>query len=240
VFATYVPPDPTQKMWNLLSLGIVRQLGFEGPNAALATQNRATDTGTYQISPAMTGAFTNLPQPSTTLNALPASLCEVSQLLLEFDENPAGILFCTDYALEPAAQLLLSMGGTGQSFYAPSLGLFPAPDCRYPADLPNAPYPFVGVSRLNNCPTPTFKASITPTVFTDNVGDPVHRFFQMWQQNDCRTANITAVNPSGCAHDLYAWVATTVGWQITQDGNPPSDDEGTFQGGIAMGFYNKG
>ena len=45
-------------------------------------------------------------------------------------------------------------------------------------------------------------------------------------------------NPSGCAHDLYAWVATTVGWQITMDGHPPTDEQGTFQGGIAMGFYN--
>ena len=49
---------------------------------------------------------------------------------------------------------------------------------------------------------------------------------------------MSAVNPSGCLHDLYTWVATSVGWQITQNGNPPTDDQGTFQGGIAMGFYN--
>ncbi len=238
VFATYVPPDPTQKVWNLLSLGIVNQLGFQGSNAALAAQNQATDTGTFQISPAKGSAFPNLPQPSTTLNALPVSWCAVSQLLLEFDQNPAGILFCTDYGLEPQAQPLLSMGGTGQTFYGVSFGILPAPDCRYPSDLPNDPYPFIGTSQLNDCPTPTFKSSITPTQFTDNVGDPVHRFFQMWQQNDCSTANITPGNPSGCAHDLYTWVATTVGWQITKDGEPPTDDQGTFQGGIAMGFYN--
>lgn len=238
VFATYTPPDPTQKVWNLLSLGIVGQLGFQGPSAALATQNSASDTGTFQISPAKSGPFPNLPQPSTTLNALPTSPCAVSQLLLEFDQDPAGILFCTDYALEPSAQVLLSMGGTGQAFYGVSFGLLPAPDCRYPSDLPNDPYPFIGASQLNNCPEPTFKSSISPTEFTDNVGDPVHRFFQMWQQNDCDIANVSAINPSGCAHDLYAWVATTVGWQITKDGKPPSDDQGTFQGGIAMGFYN--
>lgn len=75
-------------------------------------------------------------------------------------------------------------------------------------------------------------------MFTDNVGDPAHRFFQMWQQNDCSAPKISAGNPSGCAHDLYAWVAITVGWQITKDGNPPTDDQGTFQGGVAMGFYN--
>jgi phospholipase C len=240
VFATYVPPDPTQQVWNLLSLGIVNQAGLQGPNAALAAQNQATDTTAWQLSPTRTGAFPNLPQPSTTLNAFPASPCELATLLLEFGKDPAGILFCTDYALEPAAQDLLSMGGTGQSFYGVPLGLeiFPAPDCRYPSDLPDGPYWLVGASQLNSCPTPTFKSAITPTQFTDNVGDPVHRLFQMWQQNDCSAANLTASNPSGCAHDLYAWVATTVGWQITKDGNPPTDEQGTFQGGIAMGFYN--
>ncbi len=109
------------------------------------------------------------------------------------------------------------MGGTGQSFFDPSLGVLPTVDCRYPSDLPNGPYPFISTNyQLNNCPDPIIKPAITPTQFTDNVGDPVHRFFQMWQQNDCSVANMTASNPSGCAHDLYTWVATTVGWQITR------------------------
>lgn len=240
IFATYVPPDPTQHVWNLLSLGIINQFGLPGPNVGLAMQNQATDDTTYQLSPPQTGAFTTLPQPSTTLGALPASPCTLSTVLLEFGKDPSGALFCTDYALEPSAQELLSMGGTGQSFYGIPLGLntYPVPDCRYPSDLPNAPYSFVGASQLTSCPSPDFKSSITPTEFTDNVGDPVHRFFQMWQQNDCSAAHMTADNPSGCTHDLYTWVATTVGWQITKNGEPPTDNEGTFQGGIAMGFYN--
>ena len=90
------------------------------------------------------------------------------------------------------------------------------------------------------------KTAIVPTAYTDNTGDPVHRFFQMWQQSDCSSASISLVNPSGCLHDLYTWVATSVGWQITKDGTttpppqPPNmeDDQATFQGGIAMGFYN--
>ena len=32
VFATYTPPNPTQHVWNLLSLGIVNQLGLPGPS----------------------------------------------------------------------------------------------------------------------------------------------------------------------------------------------------------------
>jgi phospholipase C len=238
VFATYIPPDPTQNVWNLLSLGIVNQLGLPGPHAAMAAQNQASDTTVYQLNPSKTGLFMSLPQPSTTLNALPTSPCALSTLLLEFGQDPAGILFCTDFGLEPTAQDLLSLGGTGQSFYDPGIGALPMPDCRYPADLPNGAYSFIGASQLTNCPQPMFKSSITPTMYTDNVGDPVHRFFQMWQQNDCSAANVTASNPSGCAHDLYTWVATTVGWQITKDGKPPTDDQGTFQGGIAMGFYN--
>src|ERR1022692_2533046 len=78
VFATYVPPDPSQHVWNLLSRGIINQVGLQGPNAALARQNQATDSTTYQLSPTQTGAFSLLPQPNTTLNALPSSPCALS------------------------------------------------------------------------------------------------------------------------------------------------------------------
>jgi hypothetical protein len=33
------------------------------------------------------------------------------------------------------------------------------------------------------------------------TGDPVHRFYQMWQQYDCRSSNIGKWNPSGCYYD---------------------------------------
>jgi phospholipase C len=240
VFATYVPSDPRQWVWNLLSLGIVNKMGAPGLIAARALQRQATDQVTYQLAPSITGAFSTLPQPSTTLNAFPASPCLLAAVLHTFGQNPSNISFCSDIGLLPADQSLLSTGGTGQSFYFPSLSVYPVPDCRYPSNLPNAPYSLIGASKLNNCPDPflNLKNAITPTVFSDNVGDPVHRFFQMWQQNDCSHSSRSPLNPSGCLHDLYTWVATTVGWQITQDGNPPTNDQGTFQGGIAMGFYN--
>ncbi|HXR35139.1 MAG TPA: alkaline phosphatase family protein, partial [Candidatus Binataceae bacterium] len=126
------------------------------------------------------------------------------------------------------------------SFYFPTFKLFPlypVPDCRYPSNLANGSYSLVGASQLNGCGSPLLIPPV-PTQFAGNTGDPVHRFFQMWQQNDCNAASISASNPSGCTKDLYTWVATSVGWQITKDGKPPLDDEGTFQGGIAMGFYN--
>lgn len=260
VFGTYVPPDPRQRVWNLLTKGIVTKAGLPGVNAYLAKQKQASDTVTYQISPSTAGTpWDYLPQPSTGLNALPASPCTLSTKL--FSSNA----FCSDPGLSAASQNLLTLGGTGLSFYydpgslqaatgslatlGQQLGnplLYPQADCRYPKNLPNAPYSLVGASKVSaDCKSPEiykligiYKDKITPTTFSDQTGDPVHRFFQMWQQNDCSTSPVSADNPSGCRHDLYAWVALTVGWQITKDGLKPTYDQDTFQGGVAMGFYN--
>ena len=82
------------------------------------------------------------------------------------------------------------------------------PDSRFPASMPNGPYQ---ISRY----VPY------PGGFT---GDPVHRFFQMWQQYD------------GGKADLLQWVAETAG-AGPQNTHAPSP-QNTFQGGVAMGFYN--
>jgi phospholipase C len=225
VFGTYVPSG-SQMVWNLLSQGIVLSNGAPGPHAALATQQQATDTTTYQLSPSQTGPFTTLPQPSTTLDALPVGPC-----LLTFG-NAA---FCNDVGLDQTSQGLLQARGSGQPAYDPGKQIFPVPDCRYPSNLPNGPFSIVGASVLNNCGQPFFADTIANTTYTSNTGDPVHRFYQMWQQSDCSVANITPQNPSGCKHDLFTWVAITVGWGFT---NPPTTDQSTYQGGVAMGFYN--
>jgi phospholipase C len=65
----------------------------------------------------------------------------------------------------------------------------------------------------------------------DQSGGPGPNAAKALQQDVCSQSH-------GCLHDLYTWVGTSVGWQITQSGNPPADNEQTFQGGIAMGFYN--
>lgn len=80
-------------------------------------------------------------------------------------------------------------------------------DGRIPDKLPAGPYP---ITRY--IPYGTYTGS-----------DPVHRFFQMWQQ----------VN--GGRHDLFAWVGQTSGEGSTQKGSPSS---GTNHGGEALGFYN--
>lgn len=82
------------------------------------------------------------------------------------------------------------------------------PDPRFPANLPNGPF------------------QITRYVSYDaHTGDPIHRFFQMWQQFD------------GGRLDLFPWVAVTTG--IGGQNRPPAPTPAyTFQGGEAMGFYN--
>lgn len=83
-------------------------------------------------------------------------------------------------------------------------------DTRYPNNLPNGPF------QLTNKNAP----------ITSYFGDPVHRFFQMWQMYDQGQ------------NDLFTWVGVTAG--IGSDnafaGAPVPGN--TFQGGEAMGFFN--
>jgi phospholipase C len=85
------------------------------------------------------------------------------------------------------------------------------PDARFPADLPNGPFQISKFTAYQNS-------------FT---GDPVHRFFQMWQQFDQGRK------------DLFPWVAVTAG--TGSEGKPPPApfiNQSTHQGGLGMGFYN--
>lgn len=82
------------------------------------------------------------------------------------------------------------------------------PDARFPADMPNGPFQ---ISKFVS--------------YGAHTGDPVHRFFQMWQQVD------------GGKNDLFVWTAQTVGMGPS-NGNLPLANNKTFQGGVAMGFYN--
>lgn len=82
------------------------------------------------------------------------------------------------------------------------------PDTRFPADLPNGPFQI---------------SKYVP--YAAYTGDPVHRFFQMWQDVD------------GGKHDKFAWVEATIG----TGGNgaaPPAGGFNPKEGAISMGFYN--
>ena len=82
------------------------------------------------------------------------------------------------------------------------------PDSRFPAELANGPF------------------QITDYVsFGAHTGDPIHRFFQMWQQ----------VN--GGASDLFVWTAENFGFYRGDNINAV-ESVPTYQGAVAMGFYN--
>ncbi|MET4675307.1 MULTISPECIES: alkaline phosphatase family protein [unclassified Luteibacter] len=121
-------------------------------------------------------------------------------------------------AIEPAlpddAYDMLAAGGTG----LPNRVV----DTRFPAKLANAPV--------------DMHASIGYDAYANS---PVHRFFQMWQQLDCDTKASTAANPSGCRHDLFPWVETTIGAGTNGKPLPANfNDESTGEGATAMQFLN--
>jgi acid phosphatase len=97
-------------------------------------------------------------------------------------------------------------------------------DERIPAGLPNGPFPlsrFIPYPRQDS--SPGFASSTAQ--LSGAAGDPVHRFFQMWQQ--CGIENRTP--------DLFAWVAVTVGMGGDTSGVTSTS---TGQGGELMGFLN--
>jgi phospholipase C len=215
LFATYVPPDPTQHVENLLSEGIVKADGSPGPNFAVAAQQQAVDSSddAFLISPPQTGPYTTLPQPSTTVGPRIFAPANIPPYLT-FIFGPA---ITSDAGLLGSDQNLLTDGGID-----PLIPLIP--DTRFPANLPSGPFP---VTKYVTYPS--------------TIGDPMHRFYQMWQQIDCSAATMSASNPSGCMHDLYPWTAVTVGWgPIFENTAPPAQftDQTTWMGGVSMGFYN--
>ncbi len=111
----------------------------------------------------------------------------------------------------------LTTGGTGLAHGAL--------DTRIPnADkLPNGPFQLTSATH----PYDTYDNS------------PVHRFYQMWQQFDCKASRATRSNPSGCRNDLWPWVETTIGAGSNGKTQPSGfNDTSTGEGSTAMGFYN--
>ena len=82
------------------------------------------------------------------------------------------------------------------------------PDTRFPSNLPNGPYQI---------------SKYVP--YAAYTGDPVHRFFQMWQDVD------------GGKHDKFVWVEETIGTG-SNGAPPPAGGFNPLEGAISMGFYN--
>lgn len=90
------------------------------------------------------------------------------------------------------------------------------PDPRAPANLPNGPF-------QNTKYAPYALSASNP--LGNLTGDPVHRFFQMWQQTGGDNTKL----------DMFTWVATTVGQGGDTPGVTPANPS---QGGELMGFAN--
>jgi phospholipase C len=201
VFATYVP-RPGQRVANLLAKGIVRADGSPGPNFAAAAQVAAAPQPRYFIGlgRSLKTPYRFLPAP--TLGGAPPALRRSRPPFA--DLSPAE-LAAIEPALEPHDLALLTTGATGA-------GTLHGRDPRIARGdaLPNGPFPLT-----------------RPALSYDSyTGDTTHRFYQMWQQSDCRLGQASAADPSGCLADLYPYVVTTYAG---------GHDRG---GGTAMAFYN--
>jgi phospholipase C len=209
VYGTY-QPKAGQSVSNLLSKGIVTAKGTRGPNFSLTQQNSALDGTTYSINPGQKQAYANIP-PGMTGGAP------------EYASDTSPAPFATLQVAKLAEPDLfgkynnyLLTGATG----LPSYGL----DTRYKTPFNLGP----GVFR------------ITPQVQYDwYASSPVHRFYQMWQQEDCSASNSTPTNPSGCLADLFPWVEVTVGAGTNGASQPHNfNNETTGEGSTAMGMYD--
>jgi phospholipase C len=201
VFGTYVPKGG-DSISNLLSKGIVRSDGSPGPNFAASRQFTVGPQPSYYIgvTKVQKAPYAFLPAP--TLNGAPAAPSTTSPPFTGF--SPAQLA-----AIEPSLDqddlVLLTTGATGA-------GTTKGPDPR-----------IVNGSTL---PDGSFQLTGSQLPYDSYTGDTTHRFYQMWQQSDCSTANATPGNPTGCLNDLYPFVITT--YAGTTDAG----------GGTSLEFFN--
>ena len=121
------------------------------------------------------------------------------------------------YGTLPPPRLI---GVQDQNFHDVANGV----DTRFPSGLPDGPFQitrYVPYPKEN--PTPTLESATA--ALSAATGDPVHRFFQMWQQT----------GGDNSRPDLYAWVAITTGMGADTAGITAADPG---QGGELMGFVN--
>ena len=228
LFATY-QPVAGESVNNLLSEKIVDAQGNPGTNYSKAHQYSAdvTGHGVYELSPTSGKTlYKTLPAP---LNGGPTNACSSNGMCnfgdarssedgLPSSPNPV------DY------YSFLLTGGSGFTGHVP--------DSRITGVHNSAPY-----STLQPGP---FQITNGNSFTNDSYANsPVHRFYQMWQQEDCNANYGTPENPSGCLADLFTWTEVTVGSNNNgkpQPGNFSTDyapgKVTTNEGATSMAFYN--
>lgn len=99
------------------------------------------------------------------------------------------------------------------------------PDTRFPSNLANAPYQITKYVPYfdNHADDKQYGTCELEGAF---VGDPIHRFYQMYQE------------VSGGRNDLWTWVHETAGASGGAPAPSPFTDQSTRQGALDMGFYN--
>ena len=165
VFATYVPKG-NQKVWNLLSEGIVKADGTPGPNFEKAHQRAAVDLGEkkggdpFLLSP---------PKLDFGGDVLPAPLvggAEDSYI----PNDSISFAEASENGLPSNYYPYLVSGGTGLTSKTP--------DTR--------------ITNVNALPAGPFQLTNGKSfTYNDYAASPVHRFYQMWQQLDCSREHIT-------------------------------------------------
>jgi phospholipase C len=215
VFATYVPKKG-EKVWNLLSEGIVKADGTPGANFAKVEQKAAMDKApdAFMLSPS-TDSFPKSVLPAPLVGGPTDSYIPDDDLNLAL-ESENGL------PLEYYAYLVT--GGTGQTSHTP--------DAR--------------IKNVNALPPGPFQLTNGDTfTYNDYAASPVHRFYQMWQQLNCSADRATTDNPSGCDASLFPWVEVTVGAGTNGLKQPSnfsteysSKASTTGEGSTSMGFYN--
>ena len=190
VFGTYAPKGH-ERAANLLSKGIVKADGTPGPNFVEGAQFTVPPQASFYIGAPSKTPYTVLPPPDT-LGAHTAGS----------DTAPPPFKTLAAASAEPdleAADLpLLTTGATGLPTGSVDTRVTNA------TALPNGPFQLTG-------PTMPYDAY---------TGDTIHRFYQMWQQSDCRVADATPANPSGCLSDLYPFVNISFSTRDNGVGNP--------------------
>ena len=167
VFATYVPKNG-EKVWNLLSEGIVKADGTAGANFTKFEQRAANDTSSdgYLLDPA-TNSFAGSVLPAPLVGGPTDSYVKDDSLTLAVQ---------SENGLPADYYAYLVTGGTGLTSKTP--------DTRITNVNALQPGPF----QLTNGDTFTYNSY---------AASPVHRYYQMWQQLNCSATNATQDNPSG-------------------------------------------
>ena len=219
VFATYIP-QPGQTVNNLLSEGIIKldadKNAIRGPNFENAQQLEATDTpadGFLLAPPTQAFPLNQLPAPLVGgpegVNGYFSATSTSAPCPARPDLSPVACAQVSEVALPPSYYGALASGGTGQTSKTP--------DQRINFDgfgVENLP---AGPFQLTNSDTP----SSNTFVYNDYAASPVHRFYQMWQQENCSLEHASGDNPSGCNHQLFSWVEVTVGANANGATQPP-------------------